>query len=432
MFRWFLVIPEIFANARWAQNGVTAAGGNGKGSANNQLSEPHGLFVDDDETIVIADYKNHRIVQCKIGDANGQVVAGGPGEGYRLDQLCYPSDVLIDKETDSLVICERGRVVRRSRRNSIKQEEILTQDIAGGQLARNDPRYVYVSIAKGEVRRYQIGDKNGILVAGGNGIGAGFNQLNWPSYIFVDRQEAVYVSDYYNHRVMKWNKDSTEGIVVAGGQCEGGALTQLSHPTGLFVNTLGTLYVADGGNSRVMRWPKGAKQGTVIVGGNGIGKEETADFWTWSHLKSLLATFSYFRHTLSYFKLLFATSTVLLSTFLYFTRLLATLRHFRWLESTWRYFELLFSSFSILSLGLWVGYDVFRSDPWILRLPNRNVRGWVGYRIRSRPFLEQFRHWGVRTFLCQFDQYGRVTLSMTGEQRVEWKYERSKQAELVS
>ncbi|CAF1558193.1 unnamed protein product, partial [Rotaria sp. Silwood1] len=71
---------------------------------------------------------------------------------------------------------------------------------------------------------------------------------------------------------MKWDKGAKEGIVVAGGQGEGNALTQLSYPTGLFLDTLDTIYVADSSNDRVMRWPKGAKQGTVIVGGNGRGE----------------------------------------------------------------------------------------------------------------------------------------------------------------
>ncbi|CAF4224730.1 unnamed protein product [Rotaria sordida] len=209
-----------------------------------------------------------------MGDTNGQVVAGGNGKGNRLDQLNDPTDVLIDKETDSLIICDRDnqRVVRWSRRSGTTQGEILIDNIKCWGLAMDDQRYLYISDAsKHEVKRYQIGDKNGTLVAGGNGKGTGLNQLNFPTYLFVDQQQTVYVSDYNNHRVMKWNKGAKEGIVVAGGQGEGNALTQLWYPYGLFVDTLGTIYVADSGNSRVMRWPKGAKQGTVIVGGNGQG-----------------------------------------------------------------------------------------------------------------------------------------------------------------
>ncbi|CAF1348264.1 unnamed protein product [Rotaria sordida] len=209
-----------------------------------------------------------------MGDTNGQVVAGGNGQGNRLDQLDRPADVLIDKETGSLFICDRWnrRVVRWSRRSGTTQGEILIDNIACCGLAMDDQRYLYISDTdKHEVRRYQIGDKNGTLVAGGNSRGVGLNQLNWPTYIFVDQQQTVYVSDDNNHRVMKWNKGAKEGVVVAGGQGEGNALTQLSYPNGLFVDTLGTIYVADSGNNRVMRWPKGAKQGTVIVGGNGLG-----------------------------------------------------------------------------------------------------------------------------------------------------------------
>ncbi|CAF1264022.1 unnamed protein product, partial [Rotaria sordida] len=270
------IIPNIPVDARWAQHGVTVAGGHGEGSATNQLYYPCGLFVDDDQTMVIADYWNHRIIQWKMDDTNGQVVAGGHGLGNRLDQLYCPTDVLTDKETDSLIICDRrnGRVVRWSRRSGTTQGEILIDNIWCYGLAMDDQRYLYISDdEKHEVRRYQIGDKNGTLVAGGNGKGASLNQLNFPTYLFVDQQQTVYVTDTGYHRVMKWNKGAKEGIVVAGGQGKGNALTQLADPQGLFVDTLGTIYVADSMNDRVMRWPKGAKQGTVIVSENGEGKE---------------------------------------------------------------------------------------------------------------------------------------------------------------
>ncbi|CAM4988330.1 unnamed protein product [Rotaria socialis] len=75
--RHFRVIPDISANARWSQIGVTVAGGNGYGSATKQLTYPCGLFVDNEKTIFVSDFANHRIVQWKKGDKNGQIVAGG-------------------------------------------------------------------------------------------------------------------------------------------------------------------------------------------------------------------------------------------------------------------------------------------------------------------------------------------------------------------
>ena len=247
-----LTIPM---NARWSQNGVTVAGGNGIGDAVNQLYYPWGLDIDDDnQSIVIADFWNHRIVEWNMGASHGRVIAGDRGQGNRLDQLDRPTDVLIDKETNSLFIADRlnRRVLRWSRRQETTQGEVIVDNIDCIGLAIDHQRYLYVSDwDKDEVRRYTIGDKNGIVVAGGNGEGNQLNQLNYPTYLFVDEEQAVYVSDTYNHRVIKWNKDANQGIFVAGGQGQGSALTQLSHPNDLFVDTSSTIYVVDSWNHRV-------------------------------------------------------------------------------------------------------------------------------------------------------------------------------------
>ncbi|CAF3972524.1 unnamed protein product [Rotaria magnacalcarata] len=266
---------NIPANAEWAQQGVTVAGDHGDGNDDNQLSFPIGLFVDDDQTVVIADTWNHRIIQWKKDAKSGQVVAGGKRLGSELNLLYCPTDVLIDKETDSLIICDHGnnRVVRWSRRSDTTQEDILVDNINCHGLAMDDQRYLYISNhVKNEVRRYRIGDQNdtlvaGTLVAGGDGLGNDLNKLDKPTYIFVDRQQTVYVSDSGNKRVMKWTKGAEKGIVVAGYQCIKTDVPQLENPCGLFVDTLGALYVVDSYMNRVMRWPKGATQGTVIVNG---------------------------------------------------------------------------------------------------------------------------------------------------------------------
>ncbi|CAF4565936.1 unnamed protein product, partial [Rotaria socialis] len=192
---------NIPADAKWSQNGWTVSGRNGKGGATNQLNYPYGLFVDDDQTVVIADYWNNRIIQWKNGDTtNGQVVAGGNGQGNGLNQFQWPTDVLIDKDTDSLIICDHGnrRVVRWSRRSGTTQGEILIDNIYCWGLAMDEQRYLYVSDReKHEVRRYQLGEKNGTLVASGNGQCCGLNQFSNPTYLFVDRQQNLYVSDYF-------------------------------------------------------------------------------------------------------------------------------------------------------------------------------------------------------------------------------------------
>ena len=119
-------------NARWSQKGVTVAGENGYGNAINQLSYPCGLDIDDDnQSIVIADYWNHRIVEWKMGASHGKVIAGGQSQGNRLHQLYGPTDVLIDNETNSLFITDldNRRVLRWSRRQEMTQDEVIVDNV---------------------------------------------------------------------------------------------------------------------------------------------------------------------------------------------------------------------------------------------------------------------------------------------------------------
>ncbi|CAF1123147.1 unnamed protein product [Rotaria sp. Silwood1] len=266
---------DIHPNAKWSQNGITVAGGNEQGSGTNQLYNPWGLYVDDDQTIYIADCANHRIVEWKSGATNGKVVAGGNGEGNGAHQLHCPLDVIIDKESDNLLISDwrNNRVVRWPRRNGTRGETIISNVSCLGLTMDNNGSLYVVDYEKHEVRRYKIGDTQGTVVAGGNGQRNLPDQLSEPHYVFVDREHSVYVSDRDNHHVMKWEEGAKQGIVVAGGQGKGKSLTQLNGPQGVVVDQLGTVYVADSENHRIMRWPKGATQGSVIVGGNGKGAQ---------------------------------------------------------------------------------------------------------------------------------------------------------------
>ncbi|CAF2762419.1 unnamed protein product [Rotaria sp. Silwood2] len=263
------------ANAKWVQNGITVAGGKGHGSETHQLKNPWGLCVDDDQTVYIADFYNHRIVEWKCGATTGRVVAGGNGQGNRSDQLNCPTNAIIDKERDSLIICDRGnqRIVRWPRHNGTNGETIIS-NVGCSCLTMDDDGFIYIADwDEHEVRRYRIGESQGIVVAGRNGQGNRLDQLNHPVNVFVDRYHSVYVSDYSNHRVMKWMKGAKQGIVVAGCQGQRNSLTQLSNPGGVVVDQSGTVYVADGWNHRIMRWSQGTTQGSVIIGENGRGSQ---------------------------------------------------------------------------------------------------------------------------------------------------------------
>ncbi|CAM4759255.1 unnamed protein product [Rotaria magnacalcarata] len=266
---------NLNANTKWVQNGITIAGGNGAGSGMNQLSNPLGLCIDGNQTVYIADYLNHRIMEWKYGATAGRLVAGGKGGGNHTDQLNYPVHAIIDRDRNNLIISDymNKRIVRWPRENGTGGE-IIISNVGCYGLALDDVGFIYIAdYDKHEVRRYRMGENQGTIVAGGNGAGTGLNQLNHPRYVFIDEDNSIYVSDESNHRVMKWMEGAKQGIIVAGGQRSGNSLTQLSNPYGVFVDHSGTVYVADGSNHRIVRWCRGATQGEVIVGDNGSGNQ---------------------------------------------------------------------------------------------------------------------------------------------------------------
>ncbi|CAF1532872.1 unnamed protein product [Adineta ricciae] len=258
---------------KFQQIGKIVAGGNKSGNRSNQLYCPTKIFVDQNKTIFIADYGNYRIIEWKFNETQGNIIAGG----NRLDQLNSPTDMIIDEKNNSIIITDYGnkRVVRWSR-NQI--QEILIENISCYGLTIDQYGFLYVSdIEENEVRKWNLEkikeNPQGILVAGGNEEGNQLNQLNSPSYMFVDKDQSIYISDSSNHRVMKWLKDAREGIIVAGGNGEGNNLNQLNGPQELFVDEFNQTYVVDCWNHRIMRWNEGDREGEILVGGNGRGSK---------------------------------------------------------------------------------------------------------------------------------------------------------------
>ena len=191
-----------------------------------------------------------------------------------------PTDVIVDENNKSLIICDEGnrRVVRWSLQNP-NDKRILIENIECFGLKMNGNGDLFVSDLKNHaVKRWtkdELGkrEQQGTIVAGGNGRGDRLNQFNCLGFIFIDREDTVYVSDCKNHRVMKWLKGASERIVVAGGYGRGYSLKELSSPQGLLVNQFGDVYMTDRKNHRIMYWSLGSNEGRLIAGGTGRGKQ---------------------------------------------------------------------------------------------------------------------------------------------------------------
>ncbi|CAF1362578.1 unnamed protein product [Adineta steineri] len=258
---------------KWKQNAITMAGGNGQGQQLNQLNRPFGISINKKKNIFIVDRSNHRVLKWKYNTKEGQIIIDRNNEKNQMNPLNYPTNMIIDRRNRSIIIADQGN--RQVIQWLNQKQQILIDNIDCYGLAMDKYEFLYVSdYKKNEVRRWKMGKHNeGIIVAGGKGEGDQLNQLNSPGFIFVDEEQSVYVSDTYNHRVIKWTKGAKEGIIVAGGNKKGKNLNQLCYPAGVIVDHLGQIYTADCGNHRVIRWCEGREEGEIVVGGNGKGNQ---------------------------------------------------------------------------------------------------------------------------------------------------------------
>ncbi|CAF4204463.1 unnamed protein product, partial [Adineta steineri] len=129
-----------------------------------------------------------------------------------------------------------------------------------------------VSYTNNTIYKFVNASGSPVVAAGGNGNGNASNQLSGPNGVYYDYlyTNSLYVTENGNSRVMKYSSGSTSatyGTVVAGGNGVGSGANQLNNPRSIVVDSNGTLYIADGYNNRIQRWLKNATSGTTVVGG---------------------------------------------------------------------------------------------------------------------------------------------------------------------
>ncbi len=98
----FLTFLSFLVSNSEAQIVSTVAGGNGIGTAANQLSHPSFIWVDSIGNIYVADAGNNRIQRFpphSDSSTNGVTIAGGNGQGNAPNQLYDPQGIFTVRMT---------------------------------------------------------------------------------------------------------------------------------------------------------------------------------------------------------------------------------------------------------------------------------------------------------------------------------------------
>ncbi|QMW02969.1 hypothetical protein [Spirosoma foliorum] len=237
----------------------------------------------------VAWYKDNTLVSTSSAQSTsaGVTVAGNNGEGTGLNQLNNPTGVSVDASGAVYVADNDNHRIQKWTPGATSGVTVAGDPGGLAGSAANQFNYaaglfvtpsgtLYVTdYLNSRVQKWEPGASSGVTVAGGNGSGSAANQLNGPFGIYVDGAGTVYVVDQNNHRVQKWVTGASSGVTVAGGNGSGSAANQLDSPTGLVLDGTGAIYIADKNNHRIQKWASGATLGTTVAGGNGSGSTAT-------------------------------------------------------------------------------------------------------------------------------------------------------------
>lgn len=274
------------------KTGITVAGGNGAGSGANQLNEPADVFIDISGNIFIADAANHRVQKWAPGATIGTTVAGGNGKGYALNQLDNPQGIFVDKNGTIYIADSGNHRIQKWTAGATTGIKVAGRMSPTGPLNGfgndqfNFPSAVFVDASdniyvadegNSRIQKWGPGATTGSTVAGlvatGNfpNPGSAANQLNRPKDVYVDSNGTIFISDYQNCRIQKWTQGSSTGVTIAGQNKPGDAAEFLAGPTNLFFDSSGNMFISDFGNHRIQKWAPNAISGTTVAGGKVAG-----------------------------------------------------------------------------------------------------------------------------------------------------------------
>ena len=173
---------------------------------------PHGIFIDADDIIYVADHSSNRILIWPKGSTSPII---------SLTVQLY--------ELTSLFVTTNGDV------------------------------YFQRGDETGRIDRWMVKSNSSMLVMKFSGDCRG---------LFIDIHNSVYCSAYLQHKVMKLPLDGsvTVAIEVAGTGTKGPGLAELDVPWGIFVDTNMDLYVADSSNKRIQLFRRGQRNGITVAG----------------------------------------------------------------------------------------------------------------------------------------------------------------------
>ncbi|CAF4053061.1 unnamed protein product, partial [Adineta steineri] len=252
--------PEMTSNRVAAGTGI-------EGLASNQLNLPHGIFIDMNLDLYVADRDNNRVQLFLPGESNGITVAGSGSLNPTITLHC-PSGIILDAEKYLFIVdqnnhrvvgsswngfrCLVGCYERGSQSNQLNNPFSLSIDHSGNifvtdQFNHRIQKFLLMndsfalSFNQPKFCPTATWNPNGITIANQSIVG------QKPTAIFVSTNNTIYVANIENSTIVIWQKESVNPAKNISGS--------FRQPNSLFVTSNGDIYIDDGYyNGRVQKW----------------------------------------------------------------------------------------------------------------------------------------------------------------------------------
>jgi sugar lactone lactonase YvrE len=231
--------------------------GSGSGTAVNKFRNPNDVFVTE-TSLYVVDTNNTRIQKWSLNGTNPSTMPGAGTFGFSYYMF-------IDKYDNTYVSLYTDNKVIMFTPNSSVSVTVAGDGTSGSQSDRlNTPYGIFVDdnltlyVADRNNHRIQMwmfGASSGKTVAGDGSSGNSLNQLDSPNAVAADANGYIYIADTGNNRIVRWGPNSTIGICIAAcTNTYGTNMNQLNYPTGLAFDSNGSLYIVEYNNNRVQKF----------------------------------------------------------------------------------------------------------------------------------------------------------------------------------
>lgn len=226
--------------------------------AGSHFSSPHSIAMDQDGNIYVADTYNHRIQKWQPGATSGITVAGGNGQGNADNQLDSPKDLALDKQGNIYVADLMNNRFQKWQPDALSGTTVATPQFGHpyGPIIDDNNNLIYSNSFQIIKHDLSNGDETVLCLT--------------PSYgyqnLYLDKHYNIYLADF--DAVYRLDSGATSPVLVAGGNGPGSGANQfaMEGAEGLAVDERdGSLLIVDRGYDRIQKWMPGADSGTTVL-----------------------------------------------------------------------------------------------------------------------------------------------------------------------